>query len=135
MKLLETVNNNAQTILTNGTLNLGTVKHRVCYGAFNFNNSDTITLVQPGWYQISVKANVTSTVASQPMTLALFGNGTLVPETTTATFATVVGTQSNVSFTKMARVCVDQPIALTLVNTSAASAIYNNLIVDIVKVN
>lgn len=135
MKLLELVNVNTQNVISLGTLNLGTVKHRVCYGAFNFNNSDTVTLVQPGWYYISVKADLTSTVASQPMVLALFANGVLVPETETNVFATAEGTQTNVSFTKIAKVCVDQPIALTLVNTSSANIIYDDLIVDIIKVN
>ena len=135
MKLLEIVNVNSQNIASLGTLNLGTVKHRVCYGAFNFNNSDIVTLVQPGWYFISVKADLSSTVADQPMVLALFSNGVLVQETETNVFATTAGTQTNVSFTKMAKVCVDQPLALSLVNTSSANIIYDDLIIDIIKVN
>lgn len=135
MKLLETVNINEQTVAPNGVLNLGTVKHRVCYGAFSFDNSNAITLAQPGWYFISVKADVTSTAATQAMTLALFGNGVLVPETETNAFATVAGESSNVSFTKIARVCVDSPIVLTLVNTGTAATIYDDVIVDILKVN
>ena len=124
MKLLEVVNNTAQTVAATSVLNLGTVKHRGCYGAFNYDGSTTITLKQPGWYFISVKADVTSTVDSQPMVLALYGNGTLVPETETNVFATVAGTQTNVSFTKIARVCEGQPITLTLVNTSSAGNLY-----------
>lgn len=135
MKLLEIVNTSSQTVNSLANLNLGNVKHRVCYGAFEYNNSDTITLIQPGWYFISVKADLTSTVASQAMVLALYGNGVLVPETETNVFATVAGTTTNVSFTKIAKVCINQPIKLTLVNTSSASIIYDDLIVDIVKVN
>ena len=135
MKLLETVNVNTQNVASQATINLGTVKHRVCYGAFNFNNSDTITLLQPGWYFISVKVDATSTVTAQNVSLALFGNGTIVPETETNTVITTLDTQANLSFTKIAKVCIDQPIALTLVNTSAEAVIYDDVIVDILKVN
>lgn len=134
MKLLELINTNPQTVISGGTLNLGTVKHRVCYGAFDYNNS-AISLNQTGWYLISVKVDLTSTVASQPMSLALYGNGVIVPETETDVFEAVAGTATNLSFTKIARVCDCQPISLTLVNTSAADVIYDDLIIDIVKVN
>lgn len=135
MKLLEIVNANEQTITPNGVLNLGIVKHKVCYGAYSFNNSNAITLIQPGWYLISVKADLTSTAEAQAMTLALFGNGVLVPETETNVFATTADETTNVSFTKIARVCVDSPITLTLVNTGTVDTIYDDVIVDVVKVN
>lgn len=135
MKLLEIVNNNPQTVASLSTLNLGNIKHRVCYGAFEYNNIDTIKLIQPGWYLISVKVDLTSTVADQEMSLALYGNGVIVPETETNTFAATIGTEVNLSFTKIAKVCINDVINLTLVNTSADTVTYDDLIIDIVKVN
>ena len=44
MKLLNLVNATNQSVLTGGTVNLGSVIHRVCGGTFDFSNSNTILL-------------------------------------------------------------------------------------------
>lgn len=134
MKLLETVNTNAQTVQSLGTLNLGSVRHKICYGAFSYNGTDTITVKEPGWYLINVKADVTSTVATQAMVIGLYGDGTLVPETETNLFEAVAGSQGNVSFNKIIRVCAGNPVSLTLRNGSSADTIYDDVIFDIIKI-
>ena len=130
MKLLETVNTNAQTVVSLGTLNLGSVRHKICYGAFSYNGTDTITVKEPGWYLI----NVTSTVATQAMVIGLYGDGTLVPETETNLFEAVAGSQGNASFNKIIRVCDGNPVSLTLRNGSSADTIYDDVIFDIIKI-
>lgn len=134
MKLLETVNTTPQTVVSLGNLNLGNVKHRICYGAFNYNGTDTITVREQGWYLINVKADLTSTVDNQAMVIGLYGNGTLIPETETNLFEAVAGSQGNVSFNKIIRICNGSPVDLTLRNGSSVSTIYDDVIFDIVKI-
>lgn len=134
-KLLELVNTTSQTVDPSSNLNLGNVKHRVCFGAFSYDGISGITLVQDGWYLINFKIDMVGTAAGQDMSISMYADGVLVPETSTIATATAIGDIYNASFSKIARICNNSPVRLTFVNDGATATTYNNLIIDIVKVN
>ena len=54
MKHIELINSVSQTVASNGKLVLGNVNIKYCNGAFSYNGTDALTLVQPGVYLIIV---------------------------------------------------------------------------------
>ena len=133
MKHIELINSTSQTIASGGKLALGVVNFKLCAGAFSYNSTDTITLVQSGVYQILVKADVTGTTATQSVGYAIGYNGTTSTIASAKAVTADIGDTITLTIPKLVRIC-NTPIALTLVNSGADSTTYNNIIIDIVKV-
>lgn len=133
MKNIELINSASQTVTSGGRLNLGTVNIRTCFGAFNYNNIDTITLVQPGTYQLLVKSDLTATAAAQIVEYSVVYNGTVSSIASATAELTAIGDTITLTVPKLIKIC-SEPISLTIVNSGLADTEYSNLIVDIVKV-
>ena len=140
MKLLNLVNATNQSVLTGGTVNLGSVIHRVCGGTFNFTNSNTIALNTQGWYKERVTINATGTEVGVN-TFQLYQNGVAMSGALASHTITAIGDVRNFSFETIVRVlpsCACQcnsPINLTILNNGANTITVNNITVDVVKVN
>ena len=140
MKLLNLVNTANQSVLTGGIVNLGSIVHRVCNGAFNFSNSNTISLNNQGWYKVHVTINATGTAVGAN-TFQLYQNGIAVLGALASHTIAAVGDVRNFSFETIVRVlpsCSCQcntPINLTILNNGASEITVNNITVDIIKVN
>lgn len=140
MKLLNTVNASNQSVLTSGTVNFGSVVHRVCGGTFNFTNSNTIALNQQGWYKVHVTINATGTAVGVN-TFQLYQNGVAVSGALASHTITAEGEVRNFSFETIVRVlpsCACQcnsPVNLTILNNGANTITVNNITVDVVRVN
>ena len=132
--LIELVNTIPQTVSSLSSLNLGVVRHKICHNDFIYDGNTSLTIKSAGWYFISVKADITSTVANQPMVIGLYVNGNLIPETETNLFEATAGSQGNASFTKIIKICQNDPAILTLRNGSSATTIYNDVIMDVIKI-
>lgn len=132
MKLIETLNTTASSVTANGIVSLGTIEKSICQGAFNYNGTNTITLKQNGYYLVMFKADVTSTATTQSMQIALAGNGSVSSAEATA-YAATAGETASVAFFKIVKVCGTE-MALTFVNTGAATTTINNVIVSVVKI-
>ena len=119
MKLLNLVNATNQSVLTGGTVNLGSVIHRVCGETFNFSNSNTISLNQQGWYKVHVTINATGEVVGVN-TFQLYQNGVAISGALASHTIAAVGDVRNFSFETIVRVlpsCTCQsnsPINLTI---------------------
>ena len=140
MKLLNLVNATNQSVLTGGTINLGSVIHRVCGGTFNFTNSNTIALNTQGWYKVHVTINATGTTVGVN-TFQLYQNGVAIPGALASHTITAIGDVRNFCFETIVRVlpsCACQcnsPVNLTILNNGANTITVNNITVDVVKVN
>lgn len=134
MKNIELINSTSQTVASGGTLNLGNVNIKTCFGAFSYNGTNTITLVQNGTYQIIVKTNAISTVANQTVGFALAYNGTISTIANAGSVVATIGDVSTLTIPKMVKICDGNTISITIVNSGSASTTYQNLIVDIIKV-
>lgn len=133
MKHIELINAVSQTVTSGNKIALGNVNIKLCNGAFSYNGTDTLTLVQPGVYQIIVKADLIGTVADQVVSYAITHNG-IVSSVASATDVTAaIGDATTLTIPKMVKIC-NAPISITLVNNGADSTTYNNIIVDVVKV-
>ena len=133
MKHIELINSTSQTVASGAKLNLGVVNFKLCAGAFSYNGTDTITLVQPGVYQILVKNDLTGTTATQVVSYAIAHNGTTSSVASATAVTADIGDTITLTIPKLVKIC-NTPIALTLVNSGAESTTYNNIILDIVKV-
>jgi hypothetical protein len=129
--MLELVNSSTQTILTGGTLNLGSVNIRQC-DCVAYNGTNTIEFKRNGIYQVFVKVDATASVADQLVSVALAYNNT-VSQIASAK-ANLVNADDVISLTipKMIKIC-NAPLTLTVVNSGADTTDYSNIIVDIVK--
>ena len=140
MKLLNLVNATNQSVLTGGTINLGSVVHRVCGGTFNFTNSNTIALNTQGWYKVHVTINTTGTEVGVN-TFQLYQNGVAISGALASHTITAIGDVRNFSFETIVRVlpsCACQcnsPVNLTILNNGANTITVNNISVDVVRIN
>lgn len=97
MQLIASNNNTSQLVLENGTINLGTIYRQ--YKTYNCNaktfvfNGTSITLNQPGMYDIIVTATFTAPTAGN-VTLQLKENGVAIPSTTATETITTTGTET-----------------------------------------
>lgn len=135
MRSIELINSASQTIASGGKIALGNVNIKNCHGAFSYNGTDTITLVQSGIYQVIIKSNVVSTVADQTVGYAIAYNGTVSTIANTGAVITDVGGVSTLTLAKQVKICGNNPISLTLVNSGTASTTYQNVIVDIFRMD
>ena len=133
MKHIELINSTSQTIASGGKLALGVVNFKLCAGAFSYNSTDTITLVQAGVYQILIKVDLTGTVATQNVGYAIAYNGTTSTIASASAVTTAIGDTITLGIPKLVKVC-NTPMALNLVNSGVDTTTYNNIIFDIVKV-
>ena len=140
MKLLNLVNSTNQSVLAGGTVNLGSVIHRVCNGTFNFTNSNTIALNNQGWYKVHVTINATGTAVGVN-TFQLYQNGAAVSGALASHTIAAIDDVRNFSFETIIRVlpsCSCQcntPVNLTILNNGDNTITVNNITVDVVKVN
>lgn len=135
MRSIEIINSASQTVASGGKIALGNVNIKNCYGAFNYNKVDTITLVQSGIYQVIIKANVVSTVANQTVGYAISYNGTVSTIANTGAVITDVGNVVTLTLPKQVKICGNNPMSLTLVNSGEDSTTYQNVIVDIIRLD
>lgn len=133
MKHIELINSVSQTVASNGKLVLGNVNIKYCNGAFSYNGTDTLTLVQPGVYQIIVKADLIGTVADQVVSYAISHNSVVSSVASATDVTAAIGDATTLTIPKMVKIC-NTPISISLVNNGADSTTYNNIIVDVVKV-
>ena len=133
MKHIELINSVSQTVASNGKLVLGNVNIKYCNGAFSYNGTDTLTLVQPGVYQIIVKADLIGRVADQVVSYAISHNSVVSSVASATDVTAAIGDATTLTIPKMVKIC-NTPISISLVNNGADSTTYNNIIVDVVKV-
>lgn len=133
MKHIELINAVSQTVASGNKIALGNVNIKLCNGAFSYNGTDTLTLVQPGVYQIIVKADLTGTVATQVVSYAIGYNGTVSSVASATDVTAAIGDTTTLTIPKLVKIC-NAPISITLVNDGADSTTYNNIILDVVKV-
>lgn len=134
MKLIEITNNVEQTVATNAPLVLGSISRRV--GSFTDYSAPTttITLRECGYYYINLKVNAEATVATQPMEITVFLDGTEVPETLATHVGTAIGDIETLNTNKIFRVFACSDATLSVINTGDSDTTYDALILDIVKV-
>ena len=133
MKHIELINAVSQTVTSGNKIALGNVNIKLCNGAFSYNGTDTLTLVQPGVYQIIVKADLIGTVATQVVSYAIGYNGTVSSVASATSVTAEIGDTITLSIPKLVKIC-NAPISITLVNDGVDSTTYNNIILDVVKV-
>lgn len=135
MRSIEIINSTSQTIASGGKIALGNVNIKNCHGAFSYNGIDTITLVQPGIYQIIIKANVISTVATQTVGYAISYSGTTSNIANTGAVVADIGGVVTLTLPKQVKICGNNTMSLSLVNSGADSTTYQNVIVDIIRMD
>ena len=136
MKLLQTTNGVVQTVAASGYANLGAITRRVGCNAncptFSYNGTNLITLNTPGYYEIDISADITSTAATQQSVLSIIQDGVAV--STLSSYATVAGEISTKSRTLIVRVFYNNNTSIALQNTGADPVGINNLNIAITKV-
>lgn len=116
--ILYAVNTASTAVAENGIVPFTTIVRR--YGSGANLNGNTVTLTEPGYYDVSV--NVTFTApAPGTVTLTLLQNGTAIPGATASTTITTATTEvRSISFTTTVRVFCNSASVLTLSNTGLA---------------
>lgn len=136
MKLIQISNSVAQTIAPQGFTNLGSVTRKVgcnsCCPTFNYNGSTSITIAQPGYYQVSVSADIEAAVAGQQV-FSLVQDGITLTDLSTTLAA--VGDIQTTSRSVIVRVFCNDSTTLALQNTAAIDSTLNNVIFDVVKID
>lgn len=134
MKLIELTNTTAQTVATNSPLVLGSISRRVGYFTDYSAPATTITLRECGYYQVILKVNAEATVATQPMEITVFLDGTEVPETLATHVGTAIGDIETLNTNKIFRVFACSDATISVVNTGDDDTTYDDLVLDILKV-
>lgn len=134
MKLIEITNNTTQTISTNQPLVLGSISRRV--GVFTDYSAPAtvLTIRECGYYEITLKVNAEATVATQPMEITMYIDGTEAPETLATHVGTAIGDIETLNTHKKVRVFACSDLSISFVNTGADDTTYTGLILDIKKV-
>lgn len=135
MKLIELTNNVAQTILTGAPIVLGNISRRIGLFTDYSSPATTLTIRECGYYEITLKVNATATVATQPMEITMYIDGTAQPETLATHVGTAIGDVETLNTHKKIRVFACSTATISFVNTSADDVTYDNLILDIKKVS
>lgn len=130
---IEIINSTSQTIESAGKLSLGNINIRRCDGSVVFNGTDSITFRGNGIYQVFVKVDATSTVASQTLKIAIsYDNTTSSIASASASTGDTAGETHSLTIPKKIKIC-GSSLVINLVNSGSSSTIYENLIIDIVK--
>lgn len=129
-----TVNSGAQTVAVGGVLNLGTINRRFgrecCEPVMELNGS-SITLNEPGYYDVDVAVTALPTAAG-PVTIAVFQDGVAVPGSTNTAQGTA-GNPVNVVSLPLVRVRCGAASNLSVVLVNGAGTIAN-IAVKVLKV-
>lgn len=96
--------------------------------------STTFTLNRPGYYYITVNADVASSDTTGNLTLSLYRNGVAVPGAESTSYAATASTSNNLSFSTIVQVrpsccAMSNATSLTIVNTGIAATVANANIV------
>jgi hypothetical protein len=134
MKLIELTNNVAQTVATGAPVVLGSISRRVSMFTDYSAPATTLTIREAGYYEITLKVNATATVATQPMEITMFIDGTEQPETLATHIGTAIGDVETLNTHKKIRVFACSDASISFVNTGADDTTYTALILDIKKV-
>lgn len=129
-----TVNSGAQTVAVGGVLNLGTINRRFgleCGEPVMELNGSSITLNEPGYYDVDVAVTALPTAAG-PVTIAVFQDGIAVPGSTNTAQATA-GNPVNVVSLPLVRVRCGAASNLSVVLVNGAGTIAN-VAVKVLKV-
>ena len=134
MKLIELTNNTAQTVVSGAPIVLGSISRRV--GMFtDYSAPATVLTVRDcGFYEITFKVNAEATVATQPMEITMFIDGTEQPETLATHVGTAIGDIETLNTHKKVRVFACSDATISFVNTGADDTTYTGLILDVKKV-
>lgn len=130
-----TVNSGAQAVAVGGAINLGSIVRRFgrecCDPSINLNGS-SITLNEPGYYDIDVAVTALPTAAG-PVTITVFQDGTAIPGSTNTTTAAAAGNPVNVVSLPMVRVRCSSASSLSVVLTNGAGTVAN-VSVKVIKI-
>jgi hypothetical protein len=134
MKLIEVTNNVAQTVSAGDPLVLGNISRRV--GLFtDYSAPGTIlTIRECGYYDIVFKVNAEGTAAAQVVQVTIYVDGVAIPETLASHVATAVGDSETLNTNKIIRVFACSDATISVVNTGVTDTVYNNIVLDVVKV-
>lgn len=130
-----TVNSGAQAVAVGGTINLGSIVRRFgrecCDPSINLTGS-SITLNEPGYYDIDVAVTALPTAAG-PVTITVFQDGAAVPGSTNTTTAAAAGNPVNVVSIPLVRVRCGSASSISVVLTNGAGTVAN-ISVKVIKV-
>lgn len=130
-----TVNSGAQNVAVGGTINLGTIVRRFgrecCDPSINLNGS-SITMNEPGYYDIDVAVTALPTAAG-PVTITVFQDGVAVPGSTNTTTAAAAGNPVNVVSLPLVRVRCGSASSISVVLTNGAGTVAN-ISVKVIKI-
>ena len=134
MKLIETTNINEQTVASGDPLILGNISRRVgCFTDYSA-PATSLTIGDCGYYDIVLKVNAESTVATQPVSVTIFLDGVAQPETLTTDVIAAIGGVSTLNTNKIIRIFNCSDTTISVVNTGADDTIFDNIVLDIKKV-
>lgn len=121
-----TVNSGAQTVAVGGFINLGTINRRFgnkcCNPVMDLNGS-SITLNEPGYYDVDVAVTALPTAAG-PVTIAVYQDGIAVPGSTNTAQATA-GNPVNVVSLPMVRVRRRSASNISVILVNGAGTVAN----------
>lgn len=130
-----TVNSGAQAVAVGGTINLGTIVRRFgrecCDPSISLNGS-SITLNDPGYYDIDVAVTAIPTSAG-PVTITVFQDGVAIPGSINTTTAPAAGNPVNVVSLPMVRVRCGSASSVSVVLANGAGTVAN-ISVKIIKI-
>lgn len=122
-----TVNSGAQAVALGGVINLGAINRRFgskCCDPIIELNGSSITLNEPGYYDVDVAVTALPTAAG-PVTIAVFQDNVAVPGSTNTTTAAAAGNPVNVVSLPMVRVRCGSASNISVVLVNGAGTIAN----------
>ena len=122
-----TVNSGAQAVALGGVINLGAINRRFgrkCCDPIIELNGSSITLNEPGYYDVDVAVTALPTAAG-PVTIAVFQDGVAIPRSTNTTTAAAAGNPVNVVSLPMVRVRCGSASNISVVLVNGAGTIAN----------
>lgn len=129
-----TVNSGAQAVAVGGVINLGAINRRFgrecCQDILELNGS-SITINEPGYYDVDVAVTALPTAAG-PVTIAVFQDGVAVPGSTNTSQGTA-GNPVNVVSLPLVRVRCGAASNLSVVLVNGAGTVAN-ISVKVLKV-
>lgn len=120
-----TVNNTAQNVAVNGTINLGIVNRR--FGCSLMLAGPGIQLEDPGYYDIDASITLAPTSAGN-VTVTAYKNGVAIPGATATGSTSVANNPINLSISSLVRKfcpCADGIENLTFVLSGTAASVTN----------
>lgn len=141
MKLNQMSNSTPVAIATNSAIPLGTIDRRDTNGDCNVysTNANSITINKPGYYLVTVNANIVSTAAGN-LSIGLFENSILTP-TASASIVSLANSIYSLGFSKIIRVLpncqsitTNIPKTITVNNIGVAGTL-QAINVSVIKIN